>query len=495
MKFLHYSLEDLNFEKAQNIDLFAICVDRLENIQTILGKEIIDKVISEGFGSKIGELFFTYNFSNNTKLPAIVLVGLNDANNSNCDNVRKASANVYHFANTKRFAKVGLLILSENWIKSAIEGICLASYKFDKYISKNERKHTEQFALFSNQNDAKTCIEQGVIIANSVCFGRDLINESPSILNPIELSIIAKKEATFTGLDISILDEKKLKKERFGLLLAVGSGALDSAPARVIRIAYNPLKKSKMNIVLVGKGVTFDSGGLNMKSSDNMLHMKTDMSGAACVLAVMRAIAQLKPQISVSGYLACVENAVDSKSYHPGDILISRKKISVEINNTDAEGRLILADTLNYAQEIDTPDVIIDVATLTGACVIALGQNMAGLFSNSDYLSEKILQKSNDIGENYWRLPLNEDLFEQLKTPLADLKNTGERWGGAITAALFLQKFIEPNVLWAHLDIAGPARNEREHPYVNVGGTAFGVRTLIELIQTWPQEHIFNERS
>lgn len=494
MKIEHCSSKNFNFSKIENIDLFSICVDKIEDAENILGKEIINKAVSEGFQSTMGETFFTYIFKENGP-SAVAIFGMNHKDKHNEDKFRKISAIVYRFANIKRFAKIGLLIVSKDWEKASVEGLVLASYKFDKYLSKKEEKYVKEFILFTDNEKIESCISQGEIISKSVCLGRDLINESPFVMNPAKLAEIAEKEAKLVGIKVSILDEKKLKEERFGLLTAVGNGASDVAPACLVRLNYNPLKKSKTDFVLIGKGVTFDSGGLNMKSTDGMMHMKTDMSGAACILAVMKAIAQLKLQVSVTGYLACVENAVDSKSYHPGDILISRKNISVEIDNTDAEGRLILADTFDYAQDIDNPSIIIDVATLTGACVIALGQTMAGLFSNSDYLSERILQKCNDIGEQYWRLPLNEDLMEQLRTPLADLKNTGERWGGAITAALFLQKFIKQNVLWAHLDIAGPARSEKEHSYVNMGGTAFGVRTLIELIQAWPQEHIFNERN
>ena len=302
------------------------------------------------------------------------------------------------------------------------------------------------------------------------------------MLNPGKFAEIAEQTAKNCGLSISILDEKALKKERMNLMLAVASAASSASPPKLIRLAYKPKKASKRTIVIIGKGVTFDSGGLDIKTADGMLDMKVDMSGAAAVLGIMRALSQLAPAVNIIGYMGCVENGVGPHAYHPGDIIISRKGLSVEINNTDAEGRLVLADIFSYAQEHDKPDTIIDLATLTGACVIALGPKTAGIFSNDDALSEAIYLHGKNAGESFWRLPILEELKDGLRSPIADMKNCGERQGGSITAAIFLKEFIDDNIKWAHLDIAGPATTNKAHAYNSLGGVGFGVRTIVDYV-------------
>lgn len=443
------------------------------------GESIDKKMTAEGFKAKAGQTFYTHP----AKGPrAIAYIGLGDGAKASPDSFRKLGAWAAKLAQDKQAAKVGLVVPAKASVQAACEGAGLALYKFDKYVSEKTEIAVKEFVIFTTDKNASKDLAAGQAVASAVRLARDLINEGPTVMNPEAMAKQAQKEAKSSGLKIEVMDQKALTKEKFNLLLAVGRGSSDFAEPRVIKLVYKPTKKAKKHIALVGKGVTFDSGGLDIKPSDGMLHMKTDMSGAAAVMGVMQAIAALKPDIAVTGYMACVENGVDSKSYHPGDIIVSRKGLSVEINNTDAEGRLVLADTLNYTQEKDKPDLVIDIATLTGACMVALGPNMAGLFSNDDSLSAKILDSSRFTGEQFWRLPLFDDLFDQLKTPIADMKNTGERYGGAITAALFLQKFIEPKTAWAHLDIAGPARNDKDQGYVSAGGTGFAVRTLIDLI-------------
>lgn len=470
MKFLTSSSKNPESEK---LDLLVYGVFDSDSIDK--------KAAAEGFKAKPGQIFYTHP----AKGPrAIAFLGLGEKAKATPDIYRKAGAWTCKLAQDKQAAKVGLHLPGKASIKAACEGAALAPYKFDKYVSEKTEFHVKEFTFFTADKNAPEEISDAQVIAKAVKLTRDLINEGPTVMNPEAMAHHAQREAKAGGLEIEILDEKALEKEKFGLLLAVGRGSADFAPPRVIKLSYKPAKKAKKHIALVGKGVTFDSGGLDIKPSDGMLHMKTDMSGAAAVMGVMQAIAHLKPDVAVTGYMACVENGVDSKSYHPGDILISRKGLSVEINNTDAEGRLVLADTLNYAQEQDKPDIVIDIATLTGACVVALGPNMAGLFSNDDALSSQILEASKYTGEQFWRMPILEDLFDQIKTPLADMKNTGERYGGSITAALFLQKFIEPKTIWAHLDIAGPARNEKDQAYIGAGGSGFAVRTLIELLMS-----------
>jgi leucyl aminopeptidase len=262
----------------------------------------------------------------------------------------------------------------------------------------------------------------------------------------------------------------------------VAKAAAPYTPPRVVRLEYRPRGKAKKHIVLVGKGLTFDTGGLDIKPPDGMLDMKVDMSGAAAVLGAMVALGRIRPDVAVTGYLGCVENGIGGNAYHPGDILTSRKGLTVEINNTDAEGRLVLGDCIDLAITEQKPDLLIDLATLTGACMIALGPNTAGVFTDDDALAEDIKTIGRRNGEDFWRLPLNDDLFGQLKSPIADMKNTGSRHGGAITAALFLKQFVDGRTAWAHIDIAGPAATDKDGDYTPRGGVGFGVRTLVGLI-------------
>ena len=264
-----------------------------------------------------------------------------------------------------------------------------------------------------------------------------------------------------------------------GALLAVGSGSKN--PPRLIHLTYKP-ENAKKKVVIVGKGITFDSGGLDIKPDNFMLTMKGDKTGACNVLGIMKGISELKPNIEVHGILSSAENMPSGSSYRPDDIIRARNGKTIEINNTDAEGRLVLADALCVASELK-PDVIIDMATLTGACAVALGNWRAGLFVNDDELAGKLLNSSERRGESYWRMPLeDEHISETLKSPYADLINCGPRYGGAIFAALFLKEFVGENISWAHMDIAGTDFKDKEYGIYSKGATAFGVRTCLDYI-------------
>ena len=310
------------------------------------------------------------------------------------------------------------------------------------------------------------------------------MSRPPRSLTPVVFAETAKKVGKESSLTVTVLTEKELAKEKMGLMLAVAAASLPYTPPRLVRLAYRPKKPAKKHIVLVGKGLTFDSGGLDLKPAAGMLEMKIDMGGAAAVLGAMSAIGKLKPDVAVTGYLGCVENGIGGNAYHPGDILTSRKGDTVEVNNTDAEGRLVLADCIDYAITKDSPDVLIDLATLTGACMVALGPSTAGCFSDDDALIADIRTTGERCGEDFWRLPLNPDIAGQLKSAIADTKNTGDRMGGAITAGLFLKRFVDGRTTWAHLDIAGPTTQDGDHPYQPRGGAGFGVRTLVGLVES-----------
>ncbi len=479
-------LQNIDSKKKQDFledDILKI-IDEISHGQFLLEAK------KEDFLAKPGQIYY-FTLAQKDKIQKIALLGLGDPKSLKLDTLRKSAADALKLSLGKKAASLSYIIPQNitlphfDAIQAISEGLLLSNYRFDKYITKNTEEETIKEAIIVStekiSSDKNQALERASILSDSICLARDLINEGPKALNPESFSEHAQDVAKKTGLKIAILDEPKLKKERMNLLLAVASAAKEIASPRLVRLSYEP-KGYKKTIALIGKGVTFDSGGLNIKPADGMLDMKVDMSGAAAVLGIMKAIAQLKPKVRVVGYMALVENGIGPDAYHQGDIIISRKGLTVEINNTDAEGRLILADTFNYAIEKDNPEIMIDLATLTGACMIALGRNTAGLFSNDEDLSKALMDLGKNHGEQFWPLPLSEDLEEALKTPFADMKNCGDRYGGSITAALFLQRFIEKDVSWAHLDIAGPATNTKSCGYQTIGGAGFGIRTLVDYI-------------
>jgi leucyl aminopeptidase len=310
-----------------------------------------------------------------------------------------------------------------------------------------------------------------------VAMARDLVNEPPGALTPNALAKAAQRVAGDT-LEVEVLDEKALRKEGLGGIAGVGQGS--NNPPRLVKLTYTPANP-RGTVALVGKGITFDSGGLSIKTGEGMMTMKTDMSGAAAVLASMSAIARLGARTRVVGFLCAAENMPSGSAIRPGDVLRIRNGKTVEVLNTDAEGRLVLADGLSLASE-EAPAAIIDVATLTGACMVALGNKVAGLMGTSDDLMAQVEAAAGRAGEPVWRLPLPEDYRKQLESEVADVKNIGAgRYGGALIAGLFLREFVD-GVPWAHLDIAGPARSEEDDGYLPKGGTGFAVRTLVETV-------------
>ena len=361
------------------------------------------------------------------------------------------------------------------------EAAGLCGYVFDKYKTKDE--DYKPFALeevFTDIDDAEG-FRKGLVFAEAQAFSRDIVNEPGCAVWP---QVMAEKAQAQYGFTCEVWDEERLRAERTGGLLAVGSGSKN--PPRLIHLAYKPANPSKC-IVFVGKGITFDSGGLNIKPDQFMLTMKGDKTGACNVLGVMKGAAELGLNVEVHGILSCAENMPSGSSYRPDDIITARNGKTIEINNTDAEGRLVLADALCVASELK-PDAIIDMATLTGACAVALGKYRAGLFSNDDSLAWKILYASENQGEPLWRMPLeDEHISESLKSPYADLVNCGERYGGAIFAALFLKEFVGEGIAWAHIDIAGPDFKDKEDGVYSKGASAFGVRTCLELAERFSE--------
>ncbi len=418
----------------------------------------------------------------------VLLVGLGKKADVNEDGVRRYAGTVARRADGVRAKEIAVALPDSKvdatiTLNAAAEGLALGLYRFNRYLTKDKQETVTAAATLLCSKDARRpqeTLDKAAAVVKATCLARDLVNEPASTLTPGQLAGHAERAARELGLHYSEMGPKEMAKERMELLLAVSRASVEEP--RVVRLEYTPKGPAKKKIVLVGKGLTFDSGGLDLKTAEGMLEMKVDMSGAATVLGVMMSIAAHAPNVHVIGYMGCVENMIGGKAYKPGDIIKSRAGLTIEIGNTDAEGRLVLADVLSYAQERENPEVVIDLATLTGACMIALGPTTAGLFANNDELAKAISVAGDENGEEFWRMPLNDGLKELLKSPIADMKNVGNRYGGAITAALFLKEFIKDGVTWAHLDIAGPATSEKDRDYLAKGGTGFAVRTLTRYI-------------
>lgn len=374
--------------------------------------------------------------------------------------------------------------------EAIIQGLLLGEYEFKKYKSKKvdeveqvEKVVEEVTIVVKTANElikTKEEAEKAEIYCQAVFLARDLVNEPSSLTTPSYLAHLAEKLGKENGFQTEIFGEKEMEKMGMGCLLGVSKGSDEEA--KFIKMEYSPLSGRSRTIVLVGKGVTFDTGGLSLKPSDGMETMKMDMAGAASILAVFSVLAKLKIKGHVIGLIPATENMPSGKAVKPGDILKSFSGKTVEVLNTDAEGRLILADALSYGLTLK-PDIMIDLATLTGACMVALGEEIAGLFTKDEKLKTELLAAAGKSGEKIWPLPLEENYEELLKSNVADLKNVaGKKYGGAITAALFLQEFVGKTV-WAHLDIAGPAWEEKGNELMPKGGTGFGVRTILNFLQ------------
>ena len=367
------------------------------------------------------------------------------------------------------------------------EGLVLGAYRFSKYLTGDRRpkKELTRAAILVAGKKSHTveqrAVVRGAAVGEAINVTRDLQNEPPNELTPAALAATAAKVARTHGLKVTVMDYRRLQQAGMKLIVAVGQGSVNKPS--LVHMTYTPKKKAKKKIVVVGKGLTFDSGGLCIKPAQGMGDMKTDMSGAANVVGFMAAVAALAPaDIEVHGILGCAENMPDGEAYRPGDVFGSLDGKTVEIINTDAEGRLVLADCLTYASRLH-PDLIIDNATLTGACIVALGANCSGFYATSDDLGASFARAAGEAGEQFWRLPLLEDLKEQLKSDIADLKHTGDRYGGSITAALFLREFVGKNIPWIHCDIAGPSLSTRAYGIYPKGGTGHGVLTFLRFLE------------
>ena len=419
--------------------------------------------------------------------PLLLLVGLGKHDRLDPAVWRNAGAAARRHAQTWRAKTVAWHLVADTDAPqvgaAVLEGLLLSSYVFRKYKSDDDKTTAVETMLFAGPGLKKNAalnraLDTVQYTAPGVFLARDLVNEPASVATPTYLANQAKRLSNGNGLRTEVWGVNKIKAAKMNGLLAVSRGGPEEP--RFIKLRYAPTGRPKKKIALIGKGLTFDSGGLSLKPAKSMQTMKIDMSGAAAVLGTMYAVSQIKPRVQVTGYVPSSENMPSGTAQKPGDVIRYRNGKTVEVLNTDAEGRLILADALIAARE-DKPDVIIDLATLTGACMVALGSQVAGLFSNDEKLTDDLMASGRKAGERLWPMPLVEEYKTDIKSNIADIKNIGGGYGGAITAALFLQEFVA-DTPWAHLDIAGPAFSERALPHVPRGGTGFGVRTLINYV-------------
>jgi leucyl aminopeptidase len=456
----------------------------------------LDKAMSGGLTKLIAREEFKGEKDQQLDAPAagalpfarVVLLGTGakgQVSNADLRTLAAKAAKIANGAKAKSLALVFVDNLAADKLRYVAEGVVLGAYRFNKYFT-GERKPkaelgTVTIGLGSKAKIArphKAAVELGQSVAAAVALARDLVNEPPNELYPARLAIEAQKMAKESGLKCLVFDKKEIEKRGMKLLAAVGQGSVHEP--RFIHLSYAP-KKAKKKLVFVGKGLTFDSGGLCIKPAPGMGEMKSDMAGSANVIGLMAAVAAVQPNIEVHGIIASAENMPDGNAYRPGDVFGSLDGKTVEIINTDAEGRLVLADALAYARTLE-PDVLLDNATLTGACVVALGKTCSGFFATTDRLASQFSTAAKEAGEQFWRLPLLDDLKEQLRSDIADLKHTGDRWGGSITAALFLKEFVG-NCAYIHADIAGPSLADRAHGFYPKGGTGHGVLTFLRFIE------------
>ncbi len=455
-----------------------------------------------GFGGKLGERLLMPAGERDAEL----LVGVGALEDLSPDVLRRAAVQATRGAAGNRSATLVHAHVTEGrvdpaWATQAlVEGLLLGAYRFTTHKSdgngaasatgeaaevkkkagaKANGKGLERVAIVATGDPAeRDALRRGIAVASAVLFARDLVNEPGGVLTPTEAAERIGERAAERGVEVTVLGPDEIREERLGGLIAVNQGS-DEEP-RFVRLEHRP-EGAEGHLALVGKGITFDTGGLSIKPADGMMTMKCDMGGAAAVAAAVCAIAELEVPVAVTAYMPFTDNMSGGSAQRPGDVYTARNGTTVEVLNTDAEGRLVLADALAWAAE-ETPDAIVDLATLTGACMIALGDRIAGLMGTDDDLVAEIRSAAEGTGERVWPLPLPDDYRRMLDSSVADLKNIGSRYGGTLTAGLFLREFTG-GLPWAHIDIAGPAFGDSDWDEGPAGGTGFGVRTLIGFVE------------
>ncbi len=460
---------------------------RLDDLSGGLVRSAID---AEEFAGKEGETAYFHLVGNNgIKFRRLLLVGVGDEKDYGGPQVSQMAGTAVRSLRSKNVKTIAVVPRvsgkDEDTARRAVEGAFIALFDPDKYRTVDKDQKTIDRLLVVIEDGDQAALDSGVnagnIVGESINFTRDLANEPGGYMTPTDMAERARDIANEFGLSIDVLDEARMEQEGMGSLLSVARGSDEEA--KLIILKYTPAgveSDDKELLSFVGKGVTFDSGGISLKPGENMELMKYDMTGAATVLGVMRAIAQLKPPIPILGVAPCTENLPSGKATKPGDVVKAMTGKTIEIINTDAEGRLILADAIAYAKKLGATRVI-DMATLTGAVSIALGDVNAAVLGTDQELIDEIISAGREVGEKFWQLPLDKEYSKQIKSDIADIKNVGGRKAGTITAAAFIKEFAD-GLAWAHLDIAGTAWGDDAKPYRSKGPTGIAVRTLLRIV-------------
>ncbi len=458
-------------DSVKDVSCEVLVINKFEGEKTSQELANTYAVEKDGFEGKFGQTYLLHTLGKSSA-DKILIVGFGKKEDFDANKMRLAVSKAVKKLQ-QIYAKNACFDFDVNcdYGKSAAIGAMIADYAFDKYKTEKAARVSEiTFAKFSEKD-----VKEGIVFGEAMKFARDLANEPAEFATPSKLAEIA---SNLDGITAKIYDKEEIERMGMGAYLAVGKGSVQ--PPKFIHMKYSG-KNPKKKIAIIGKGICFDSGGLDIKPASSMLTMRDDMSGAACVLGVMRALSSLEPDVEVHGIIAACENMPSGTSYKPGDILRAKNGKTIEVDNTDAEGRLTLADALCYACELGV-DEVIDIATLTGACVVALGTGVSGIMGNDEDLISTLIRTAGDSGEKFWELPLFPEYKDSLKSDIADMKNTGSRQGGASIAGVFLKEFVN-GPKWAHIDIAGTAFLEKPQKEFISGSTGAGVRTLLNYIK------------
>jgi len=477
----------------------------LAEIDRRLGGHLVAAATEEDFQGKAGQILALRTLGK-LRASRLLLLGLGQRDGAETalpragfEPLRVAAGEAARFAQKGgatrlAFASPRLPGQTAHEARAIVEGALLGGYRFDRYKTQEKKKtrllETLVVALpqgLERSKEVKESVALARTVAQSVAWARDRVNEPPLHLTPSRLADAARELAKEAGLHVEVLGPREIAGLRMGMFLGVTRGSAEEP--RLVKISWIPKGAAgkKPPVVIVGKAITFDSGGLSLKPTEGMVDMKTDMAGAAAAIAAMKVVAEIAPPFPVHALVGACENMPGGRAYKPSDILIARNGKTVEITNTDAEGRLVLGDVLAWGVETLKPALIVDLATLTGACIVALGMTTVGAFGPDGPAMDAVLAAARAAGEDTWRLPLTESVKEELKSEVADLKNAGTRMGGSISAAWFLKEFVG-DAPWVHLDIAGPSSTTKEKGHVAKGGTGVGVRTLVELVRARAQE-------
>lgn len=455
----------------------------LKRVNEKLKNFVFDKFNTHNFDAKFGNKI-SIDSIDSFKFNNITVVGLGKRNEFDSTAAFRIGNIV---ANSLKTSSESVAIdysnISKEYLGLIMEGIIIGCYQYNRFKTSSDfSQRLKKVDFYSNKLNIsffEKSAEKALSVSSSIFLTRDLVNDPPNELTPEILANHAINLANESDvIECRIYDENELKEMGMGALTAVSLGS--DKPPRFIHLSYKPKNRSKRQIAIVGKGITFDSGGLCIKPADGMRTMKMDMAGAAVVLGVMKAIGELKPKVAVHGLIPTTENMTGGSAYKPDDVIKALNGKTVEIINTDAEGRLALSDALSFAVKNKMSEII-DLATLTGACIVGLGMYTAGVLGNNQKLVKSVLDSAEKAGEKMWQLPLDDELSSEIKSNVADIKNSGSRWGGAITAALFLQHFVN-DTPWVHIDIAGPSFIEKPNDWYPYGGTGFGVKTIVNYL-------------